>query len=115
MDRVAVKIEDMGPERALVTGVVLAGGASARMGRSKAALELHGEPLLRRVVRRLRLALPQVLVVSPTDLAALVLVTTVVPGLTPAGRPPGGLRPGVRAVSTLWGVVLTCLSPFLSP
>lgn len=32
------------------TGVVLAGGRSARMGRDKAALPIGGEPLLRRIV-----------------------------------------------------------------
>ncbi len=115
MDRVAVKIEDMGPERALVTGVVLAGGASARMGRSKAALELHGEPLLRRVVRRLRLALPQVLVVGPTDLPALVPDATVVPDLTPGAGPLGGLRTALRAVSTPWVFVVACDMPFVAP
>ena len=36
------------------SGIVLAGGRSARMGRSKAALDIGGVPLLTRVVGRLR-------------------------------------------------------------
>ncbi len=54
-----------------VMGVVLAGGRSSRMGADKAALLIGGEPLLRRIVRRLRLALAQTLVVGPPGLAAL--------------------------------------------
>ena len=49
---------------AQTTGAVLAGGCSVRMGRSKAALEIGGEPLLRRVVGRLQRALPEVLVIG---------------------------------------------------
>ena len=35
-----------------VAGVVLAAGASRRMGRNKMLLELEGEPLVRRAARR---------------------------------------------------------------
>jgi FdhD protein len=115
MDRVAVKIDNMGPEHALVTGVVLAGGASARMGRSKAALELRGEPLLRRVVRRVRLALPNVLVVGTPDLAALVPDATVLPDLTPGTGPLGGVHTALRAVTTPWAFVVACDMPFVAP
>jgi molybdopterin-guanine dinucleotide biosynthesis protein A len=41
------------------------------MGADKAALQISGEPLLRRVVRRLALALAQVIVIGPPELAAL--------------------------------------------
>ncbi|HZC79101.1 MAG TPA: molybdenum cofactor guanylyltransferase [Ktedonobacterales bacterium] len=110
-----MKIEDGGPEQFPVTGVVLAGGASARMGRSKAVLELRGEPLLRRVVRRLRLALPNVLVVGPPDLATLVPDATVLPDLTPGAGPLGGLHTALRAVTTPWAFVVACDMPFVAP
>ena len=35
-----------------VAGIVLAAGASRRMGRNKMLLELEGEPLVRRAARR---------------------------------------------------------------
>lgn len=43
-------------------GVVLAGGASSRMGRDKALLEIEGETLLARAARRLREVCDEVLI-----------------------------------------------------
>ncbi len=37
-----------------ITGVILAGGKSLRMGRDKASLEIGGESVLYRLVRRLQ-------------------------------------------------------------
>jgi molybdopterin-guanine dinucleotide biosynthesis protein A len=44
------------------TGVILAGGASSRMGRDKALLELDGETLVARAVRRLEEVCGEVLI-----------------------------------------------------
>jgi molybdenum cofactor cytidylyltransferase len=56
---------------ARVAGLVLAAGASARMGRDKLLLPLGGEPLLRRAVRTaLGAGLEPVLVVLPPGAAA---------------------------------------------
>ena len=101
--------------RARVTGVVLAGGASLRMGQSKAALSLHGEPMLRRVVRRLERALPNVLVIGPAELAELVPGTRVTPDLAPGGGPLGGLRTALHITPTPWAFVVACDMPFVAP
>jgi molybdopterin-guanine dinucleotide biosynthesis protein A len=47
-----------------LTGILLAGGRSVRMGRDKASLEFEGEPLAARVLRRLSEACEEVLVAS---------------------------------------------------
>jgi len=101
--------------RALITGAVLAGGASTRMGESKAALILDGEPLLRRVVRRLQRALPAVLVIGPADLAELVPGARVTPDLAPGDGPLGGLRTALHAIATPWAFVIACDMPFVAP
>lgn len=58
----------MAPERGRVAGVVLAAGASRRMGQDKLYLRLEGETLLRRAARRAAAAgLDPVLVVVGRD------------------------------------------------
>lgn len=47
-----------------MTGLVLAGGASRRMGRDKAFLELDGRPLIRVVIERVAEVCAEVLVVA---------------------------------------------------
>ncbi len=97
------------------TGIVLAGGRSQRMGAEKAALMIGGEPLLRRVVRRLRAALPDVLVVGPESLQSLVPDARVVPDADPGRGPLGGI---VTAFDVLAGprvFAVACDMPFVEP
>ena len=126
-----------------VTGVVLAGGHSSRMGADKAALLIGGEPLLRRVVRRLRLALAETLVVGPPELAALlqplapgqttehvtehatnqqpeqtarpIAETRVIPDAQPGLGPLGGLATALGAITTPYAFVIACDMPFVQP
>jgi molybdopterin-guanine dinucleotide biosynthesis protein A len=97
------------------TGVVLAGGRSRRMGVDKAALLIESEPLLRRVVGRLRLALPAVLVVGPPELAPLVPGVRVVPDSRPGMGPLAGLEAALLAVETPRAFVVACDMPFVVP
>lgn len=101
----------------LATGVVLAGGRSQRMGQRKAALLIGGEPLLRRVVRRLRLAVRDVLVVGSTDLAALVPDTRIIQDLPlhQGYGPLAGLEAALDAIETLHAFVIACDMPFVAP
>ena len=47
-----------------VSGLILAGGASSRMGRNKALLKLAGRPLVARVVAALEPLTDEILIVS---------------------------------------------------
>ena len=99
-----------------VMGVVLAGGASRRMGQDKAALALDGEPLLSRVVRLLEAALGQpVMVIGPPERAALAPGARVVPDARPGLGPLGGIVSALQAASTPHIFVAACDMPFLRP
>lgn len=80
-----------------MTGVVLAGGQSSRMGRDKAALEFEGQTLQDRCVAVLRECFPEVLVIRDDDL----------PGLGPIG----GLATALRRAPEIF--VVACDMPFL--
>lgn len=96
-------------------GVVLAGGASRRMGEEKARLMMRGEPLLARVVRLLRLAFSEVIVVGPPSLADLVPGVTVTPDTRAGQGPLAGLEAAFAATRTSLLFVVACDMPFVSP
>lgn len=96
-------------------GIVLAGGGSTRMGTSKAVLPIGGEPLLRRVVRRLAVALPRVVVIGPESLAEVVPGVVVRQDARPGMGPLGGLETALRSVSENHIFVVACDMPFVSP
>ncbi|MFD0928012.1 molybdenum cofactor guanylyltransferase [Williamsia deligens] len=83
-----------------LAGIVLAGGASRRMGEDKAALDLGGQPMLTRIVTELRRRCDPITVVATTDSAAyaafaeqdgLRWVTDEDPGTGPLGALAAGL------------------------
>ena len=99
-------------------GVALAGGASRRMGRDKAALELDGEPLLRRAVARLRRALAEVIVVGSPTFAPLIPETRLVADDWPGRGPLGALVTALRAAEASgseWALLVACDMPFTQP
>jgi len=100
---------------AAATGVVLAGGRSRRMGESKAALIIAGEPLLWRVTHRLQAALSLVLVVGPPELSLLVPGVPILPDLHPGIGPLAGLEAALSAVTTELAFVVACDMPCIEP
>jgi molybdopterin-guanine dinucleotide biosynthesis protein A len=101
-------------------GVLLAGGRSSRMGRSKAALEWHGSTLLYRTAAVLsRTVSGPVVVVSapgqrlPPLPAGVAVVTDPVEGLGPLQ----GIAAGLAAVADRAPVAFVCCTdtPFLHP
>jgi molybdopterin-guanine dinucleotide biosynthesis protein A len=96
-------------------GVVLAGGRSTRMGYDKAALMIGGEPLLRRVLRRLAAAVSDVLVVGPESLQPLVPNVCVVPDGMPGRGPLGGIVTAFEVLPPQPLFVVACDMPFVEP
>jgi molybdopterin-guanine dinucleotide biosynthesis protein A len=99
-----------------LTGIILAGGASRRMGgRNKAFLRLDGRPLVEIVVGRVQSVCAEVLVVagdtSPYTKLGVPLVEDRFRGVGVLG----GLHAGLKAASHELALLVGCDMPFLSP
>ena len=102
-----------------VTGVILAGGMSTRLGRDKAVEPLAGQPLIGRVLSMLSdVTDTSVVVVNdeargaelplPEDVAVAV-------DAYPDSGSLGGIFTGLQAASANWALVVACDMPFLNP
>lgn len=97
-----------------VTGVVLAGGASQRMGRNKAFLELDGRSLIEVVIERMESVCAEVLVVAgDAQLYASLGVSVIEDRFRGVGAL-GGLHAGLEAASHELSLVVGCDMPFLN-
>ena len=100
-----------------VSGIVLAGGRSRRLGRDKAIEPFDGKPLLHRVVDRLADVVDEtVVVVADMEQAERLPLhgsTRVVVDAYPDCGSLGGIFTGLSAASADWGLVVACDMPFL--
>lgn len=96
-----------------VTGVILAGGRSSRMGRDKAGLELGGLSFFERILSVFRSLFPHILIAGDRpDLAAPDLPCF--PDVYP-GSALGGLHTGLLAAETPYIFVAACDMPCPDP
>lgn len=113
-----------------VTGIVLAGGRSRRMGRPKALLPFGDATLLDRVVRRVAQVCPRVVVVVrdrtvlsggddrallPTGAHSVLPAGEVVVDRFPGLGPLSGLHAGLLATETETAVCVACDLPLVRP
>ena len=100
---------------ASVSGILLAGGQSRRMGGvNKALLEVGGRRIVERVASALCDVFPEVLVItnSPDDFQFLGL--PMFKDLVPGRGSLGGLYTGLSACKSNYGFLAACDMPFLS-
>jgi molybdenum cofactor guanylyltransferase len=98
-----------------LTGVVLAGGQSRRLGRDKALLELGGQTLLARTVETLAPLCREVIVVTNSPQAHAHPAARLVGDLLPGTGSLGGIYSGLMAAATHYSMVVACDMPFLDP
>ena len=98
-----------------VTGVLLAGGNSRRMGEDKRYLVVGEQTLLERGLAVLRSLFQQVLVVIAQDSPPLDVDARVVRDLLPDCGSLGGLHSGLTEATTPYIFVVACDMPFLDP
>ncbi len=101
-----------------VSGVVLAGGQSRRLGRDKAVEIVGGQPIIRRVLERVAGLTSENIVVAADqargDALHLPDNTRIVPDLYPGMGSLGGIFSGLAAARNDWAVVAACDMPFLN-
>lgn len=97
-----------------ISGAILAGGQSRRMGSDKAALLMQGEPLLRRVARLLLAITPDVAIIGPPERATLVPDARIIPDRWPDHGPLGGIATALAALAGEAALVVGCDMPFLN-
>jgi molybdenum cofactor guanylyltransferase len=97
-----------------IAGFILAGGESTRMGRSKAALELEGVPMLVRTARLVEAvsgAAPRVIGnLNDADWNGLAVVADEWPGAGPLG----GIATALQTSKAPWNLIVACDLPYLT-
>lgn len=100
-----------------VLGAILAGGASRRFGAPKAFASVGGVPIVRRVLRALREATPDVAVMASDAAAFAALGIPVHPDEVPALGALGGVRTALQradAAGRPGALCVACDLPFVS-
>jgi len=98
-----------------ISGVVLVGGKSRRMGRDKALLTVGGRPLIQRVAEALREVVNEVLLVGASPERYAWLNVRVVDDLIPGGGPLGGIHTALSVARYSRCLIAACDMPFLNP
>jgi molybdenum cofactor guanylyltransferase len=96
-----------------VSGFVLAGGASTRMGEDKALLKLGGVPLILRTARLAAPLVGSVTVVGPPERYAA-LGLRVLPDREAGQGPLRGIATALAHTASDWNLVVACDLPYLT-
>ncbi len=96
-----------------VGGFILAGGASSRMGRDKAFIELDGEPLILRAAKLLEPIVGSATIIGPPERFASLGLHTIPDDHLGFG-PLGGIATALRVATHPWNLIIGCDLPFLT-
>ncbi|MEF7439190.1 molybdenum cofactor guanylyltransferase [Paenibacillus lautus] len=96
-----------------VTGIVLAGGASRRMGRNKALLPMEGMSLIERTVHALDKVSGRVILSANDPGPYQFLGLECVPDLYVGQGPMAGLHAALKSSRSTWNLVAACDMPYI--
>lgn len=98
--------------KADITGVILAGGRSSRMGEDKGLVKIAGKPLFEHIAERLKPMVNEVLINSNRNQHLYEQRYKVIPDLTQDySGPLAGMLAGLTAVPTQWALFVPCDVP----
>ncbi|MDZ7742055.1 MAG: molybdenum cofactor guanylyltransferase [Bacteroidota bacterium] len=100
-------------EKESITGIILAGGKSRRMGREKGLMELKGKPLVEYSIDVLEKVCGNILI-STNSHAYDHYPYQAVQDLIPESGPMGGIYSGLVRSETASNLVLSCDTPFVN-
>ncbi|MGQ8337598.1 molybdenum cofactor guanylyltransferase [Sunxiuqinia sp. A32] len=95
-----------------ISGIILAGGKSSRMGQDKGLMEFNGKKLVEYAIKLLNPICSEILIISNQsgyDGFGNQVVSDNFQGCGPIG----GLEAGLKKVETDWNIVISCDTPFL--
>jgi len=98
-----------------VSGVVLAGGRSSRLGMDKSFIYVNGRPLIEQVIARLASLSDEVIIVTNSPEKYSHLGARLVGDVYPGKGALGGIYSGLRAATHTYSLVVACDMPFLNP
>lgn len=97
-----------------MTGIVLAGGKSSRMGRNKAFLEFEGQPFIERTLQVLRTVFSEVIISTNNPELYSSYEEKTVQDLYLDQGPLGGLHACLKAAQNDYSFFVACDMPFLN-
>lgn len=97
-----------------VTGIILAGGKSSRMGQDKGLMRFRGRPMVQHVIDAAAMVCNTFLVVTDHPMYTMFGFATVTDEVKGFG-PVAGILSGLRRSSTERNLVLSCDVPFVTP
>ena len=106
---------DRAPGASRLTGAILAGGFSRRLGQDKAALQLGGKPLALWVNEALAPLVTSCWLITNQPLAHQSFGLPLMTDLRPFQGPAGGLLTALFSARTPWVLAAAVDNPFLSP
>jgi molybdopterin-guanine dinucleotide biosynthesis protein A len=101
-------------DRSELTGIILAGGKSSRMGREKGLLEIHGKQLISYGIDLLSMYTDRILISSGNPDYQTFRLEMVPDSVTGQG-PAAGLAAALKKSTTTWNLIIACDLPFLEP
>ncbi len=96
-----------------ITGVILAGGRSSRMGFNKADAEVNGETMLKIMIEKLREVTPNI-IVSSGSISYPNIPWLQIPDEFPQNGPMGGIYSVLKASTSSLNLIVSCDIPLVS-
>ncbi len=97
-----------------VSGIVLAGGRSSRMGQDKTLLSVNAESLIERTVKEMRKAVDEIIIASNQKCKYNIPGTVEIPDVFSGRGPLGGIHAGLLAASYPLAFVVAGDMPFFT-